>query len=233
MPSLKTFLEKIPDGESTRAAVPMLGQDEEARVNGFYRKKEPPVFSLILPDDTIVRTDKVDTSRVCMVTFDFNEQTITAIADILDADDLRTLNLRARETVSRNQARDFFRIDGTTKVIASSLIPEQMAYEGEHWRLSGDTIDLSGSGLLCAFTEPLEEGQRVKIELTLPTRGMEMVEAFGHVVRCRKMNDGTYHIALHFDDINSENQDKIMAYCFELQRRYLKMRVQVKNREIW
>jgi hypothetical protein len=49
------------------------------------------------------------------------------------------------------------------------------------------------------------------------------------VVRCRKIDEHIYHVALHFDLIDSETQDKIMACCFELQRRYLRLRVQVQN----
>ncbi len=38
-------------------------------------------------------------------------------------------------------------------------------------------------------------------------------------------------MALAFDAIDPESQDKIMACCFELQRRQLRMRVLVRNPE--
>jgi len=136
---LKSFLEKIPDGNIARVAVPLLGQREEVRLDGFFQKKVPPNFSMIFPED-VLRTDQVDSSRTCMVTFDFNEQNITILADILASNDLRTLNLIARESVSRNQSRDFFRISGTTRVVASSPIPERLAQDGEHWRLFGTPL---------------------------------------------------------------------------------------------
>ena len=39
------------------------------------------------------------------------------------------------------------------------------------------------------------------------------------------------YVALAFDTIDPESQDKIMACCFELQRRQLRMRVLVRNPE--
>ena len=134
-----------------------------------------------------------------------------------------------RRHCNHSQLRGFFRVDANTKVSASIVIPEKMAEEEAGWKLFGDTLDLSGSGLLCTFSEPIEPGKKVHIELTLPIRDMEKISALGHVVRCRKVGASFYHVALHFDSIDSESQDKIMACCFELQRRHLRMRVQLRN----
>lgn len=211
-----------------RAAVPLLGVTDNDRLCCFYGKGEPPGFSLIFPDGTLA-VDQVDTSRICMVMFDFINQTISVTAAIHGIRGPSTLELVAQETATHLHARNYFRVDASTRVAASSVMPEEMAREGESWRLLGDTIDLSGSGLLCSFSEPLEKNVKVKIELTLPTRDMEIITAFGHVVRSRKIEDHLYHIALHFDLIDSESQDKIMACCFELQRRYLRMRVRLEG----
>jgi c-di-GMP-binding flagellar brake protein YcgR len=166
-----------------------------------------------------------------MVMVDSAEETLSIAAAIAALQPPSVLNLIAREEVTHTQTRSYFRVDATTRVAASSLIPKEMAREGECWRLLGDTIDLSGSGLLCAFSEPLEQGTKVRIELTLPSSGRDMIKAFGHVVRCKKIEEGLYHAALHFDMIDAESQDKIMACCFELQRRYLRMRVQLQRSE--
>ncbi len=211
-----------------RAAVPLLGATEKERLNCFFGKADHSGFTLFFPYG-VLETDRVDTSRSCMVMFDFPNQTISVSADISAIKDSLTLELVARETVIHAQSRSYFRVDAATKVAASSLIPEETAPEAESWRLLGDTIDLSGSGLLCSFGEPLAEGIQVKIELTLPTYDMEIITAFGHVVRCREIENHLYHIALHFDLIDPESQDKIMACCFELQRQHLRMRVRLES----
>lgn len=228
MPLLTSFFHTIKEGMAVRAAVPLLGVTDNERLRCFYSKEEPPGFTLTFPDGTLA-VDQVDTSRICMVMFDFINQTISVTAAIRGIREPSTLELVAKETVTHTHARNYFRVDASTRVAASSVMPEEMAREGESWRLLGDTIDLSGSGLLCSFSEPLEKDVKVKIELTLPTRDMEIIMAFGHVVRCRKIEDHLYHIALHFDLIDSESQDKIMACCFELQRRYLRMRVRLEG----
>jgi len=216
------------EGKAIRAAVPLLGVVEKERLHCFFGKAEPPAFTLFFPAGSL-SVDQVDTSRTCMIMVDFTDQTISVAADIGKILDSQTLELIAQEAVSHSQSRGFFRVDASTSVAASSAVPEKMTIEGDGWRLSGDTIDLSGSGLLCSFNEPIEKDKQVHIELILPTRDMETIHALGHVVRCRKINPSLYHVALHFDSIDSESQDKIMACCFELQRRHLRMRVQVRN----
>lgn len=228
MPLLNSLFLNIKEGKAVRAAIPFIGVGEKERLHCFYGKAEPPAFNLSFPFGTL-STDQVDTSRTCMVIIDFADQTVAISADISKIKDDQTLELIAHETFNHSQSRGFFRVDANTKVSASIVIPEDMAEERANWILSGDTLDLSGSGLLCSFSEPIEIAKKVHIELTLPIRDMEEISALGHVVRCRKVGENFYHVALHFDSIDSESQDKIMACCFELQRRHLRMRVQVRN----
>lgn len=228
MPLLDSFLSTIKEGTAVRAAVPLLGVTEKERLNCFYGKGHAPGFTLSFPHGALA-IDQVDTSRHCLVMFDFSNQTISVSATVDAISGPSTLALIAKETFTHTHARNFFRVDTATRVAASSLVPEEMGRPGESWRLLGDTIDLSGSGVLCSFSEPLEKGTKVKIELTLPTRDMAIIYALGHVVRCRKVEEYLYHTALHFDQIDSESQDKIMACCFELQRRYLRMRVRLEG----
>lgn len=229
MPSQNSFFLNIKEGTPARIAVPLLGVVEKERFNCFFGTAAPPRFTLSFPHGTIA-LDRIDDSRPCMVMIDLGDMTLSVSADISAVKDPLNLELIARSSVSHAQSRSYFRVDATARVAASSMIPAEMAREGENWRLLGDTIDLSGSGLLCSFTEPLEKDTLVRIELTLPTREMAVIKAFGHVVRCRKVEEHLYYVALHFDMIEPEDQDRIMACCFELQRRHLRMRVQVESR---
>jgi len=228
LPLLNSFFLHLKEGAAVRAAIPLRGVIEKERVNCFFGKADPPGFTLSFPYGRLA-VDQVDTSRSCMVMIDLTDKTVSVSADIDQIKDPLTLELTARETVTHTQARNYFRVDATARVSASSAVPEEMAKEGESWRLLGDTIDLSGSGLLCSFNKPLEKSKKVRIELTLPTHDMEIIRALGHVVRCRKVEDNLYYVALHFDQIDSESQDKIMACCFELQRRHLRMRVRLES----
>lgn len=230
MSLLINFFNSVKEGTAVRATVPLLDLKERERVHCFYGKTSPPGFTLSFPDG-VLAIDQVDSTRSCLVSFDFTSQTVIVAASIQAIKEPSTLELVARETVVHAHVRDYFRVDASTKVAASAIPQEETPQESESpiWRLSGDTIDLSGSGLLCSFSEPMQEKARAKIELTLPTKNMEVIVALGHVVRCRKIEEHSYHIALHFDEIDSESQDKIMACCFELQRRYLRMRVRLES----
>lgn len=211
-----------------RAAVPLIGVTERERFDCIYGQIDPPLFTLTFPHG-ILATEQVDTSRKCMMILDSERQTISVSADIVALRDINILELQAREVISHAQSRNYFRVDASTRVAASSVIPPELARDGENWKLLGDTLDLSGSGVLCSFNSPLEQGKKVKIELTLPTGNMDMITAIGHVVRCKQIGEELYHVGLHFDAIDSESQDKIMACCFELQRQSLRMRVKIRR----
>jgi hypothetical protein len=226
--SQKSFLPHIKEGTALRVSIPLKGITEKVRFPCFFDAATPPQFSLRFPLDSL-DFDQVDSERPCTVMIDLAEQTVAVDADIVRFEPPCILHFQENESTTHTQTRNYFRVDATARVAASSVVPENMAREGESWRILGDTIDLSGSGLLCAFSEPLEKGTRVRIELTLPTQDMDVINALGHVVRCRKIEEGLYHAALHFDLIDSESQDKIMACCFELQRRYLRMRVSLER----
>ena len=80
MPSLNSFLEKIKEGMAVRAAVPLLGATEKERLHCFFGKADHSGFTLFFPYG-VLETDRVDTSRPCMVMFDFPNQTISVSAD--------------------------------------------------------------------------------------------------------------------------------------------------------
>lgn len=228
MPSLDTFLPTIKDGMAVRASVPLVGSTEHERWHCFYGKGTAPNFFLSFPDGSLPE-ERVDKTRNCLVAFDFPHQSILVTAIIQGIEGPHSMELIAKDTVTHSHTRNFFRMDASTPVAAFSCSDDSEEEETNQWRMHGDTIDLSGGGLLCSFSDPLPPGTRIKIELTLPTRNMELISAQGHVVRCSKINEELYHIAIHFDLIDSENQDKIMACCFELQRRYLRMRVRLES----
>ncbi len=211
-----------------RAAIPLIGAAERERFDCTYGRAEPPTFFLSFPLG-ILAVEQIDPTRTCLVIVDSEEQALAISADILGSRDANTLELRARDVANHSQSRNFFRVDASTRVAASSVIPEELARKGENWRLLGDTLDLSGSGLLCSFGAPIEEGKKVKIDLTLPTSSLETITAIGHVVRCKRIGEELYHVGLQFDSIDSESQDKIMACCFEIQRQGLRMRVKVRK----
>ena len=230
MPSQNSCALELKPRTALRADVPLTGAAERERFSCFSGQAVPPALVLHFPPATLA-PDRIDTSRTCLVRVDAGERAAVLTARIVAVRDEQTLECAVEHIDWHSQARGYFRVEANTRVAASSVIPEELAREGETWKLLGDTIDLSGSGLLCTFTSPLDEGRRVRIELTLPAGPMDLITAFGHVVRCQQVGADIFHVALQFDIIDPESQDKIMACCFELQRRQLRMRVLVSNPE--
>ena len=125
--------------------------------------------------------------------------------------------------------RDFFRVDATTKVISKSFQPEFYGKNNDPWSLQGRTIDISGSGLLASFGEEPPKDDQVRLEITLPTSPPETVQALAHPVRTTQVSDDQWDVAYQFDDIEDEDRDKIIGCCLVIQRRLLRLKVQVRD----
>ncbi len=229
MSSLDSLFAKIEDGKAVRVALPIKDEVEKRRISCVYRAEEPPRFSLLFTPGSLP-VDRIDPHRKCMVLIDIAGRNVSLAADIEKIPDKDTLQLVGRDVISHQQMREYFRVDVSTPIVAAPLLPPDQADEDASWRLNGETIDVSGSGLLAVFPEPLEKDRQVRVELVLPSGDGQVVQMVGHVVRTRKIRANRYHVGLHFDLIDSDTRDKIMACCFDIQRRHLRLKVQVKDR---
>ncbi len=226
---LNIFFSQIKDQKSVRITLPVKDSSDTERINCVYGASKAPVFFLYFRKSDL-QTEHIDLEKKCVVTADFGGQiiAITASIDLVRND--QALQLTARETITHEQSRNYFRVDASAPIKASILQGKHNWLEDEeNEKLSGETLDISGSGCLCIFKSPIEEGKKLKIEMALPTNTDEFVQIIGHVVRCRQVKSNLYHIGLHFDDLSSEDRDKIMGSCFEMQRRHLRMRIRVST----
>lgn len=227
MQQLEDFFSQVKDQKAVRVTLPLSNSVPKERIHCIYGAATPPTFFLFFQEGVLPPT--LDDSKSCLVTVDLGGQARSVTANITAVTDEQTLQLEAVQVINHEQARNYFRVDANAPIIATPVNPLKNVTEQDSWHIEGETIDLSGSGVLCAFSQPLEQGKKVRINLTLPTGLMHTVESIGHVVRCEKIEEAMYHVGFHFDILASEDRDKIMASCFELQRKHLRMKVQVKN----
>lgn len=230
MQSLEDFFSTIPDQKAVRVTLPGAGNTATERIQCVYGPATPPLFFLYFAEGDLPM-DAATRGRSCVVTIDIGGQNVSVTADIEAVRDNQTLELQATELINHEQVRNYFRVDAVTPIALEPLIPFQPTETAVQWPLVGETIDISGSGALCTFSSPLEIGEKVRIALTLPTGLMETMQIIGHVVRCRALPDKHYQVGLHFDALSSEDRDRIMASCFHLQRKHLRLKVQVKGTE--
>jgi c-di-GMP-binding flagellar brake protein YcgR len=156
-----------------------------------------------------------------MVTLDIGGPTITLKTSIENIASNRKLELINIESVSHEQKREYFRIDAQVPVDAHTL-PSQGTFVFE-----GETVNISGSGALITFPEPVPVDKKLKLRISIPEPDLLTVECIAQVVRCDEGNNNEFNVAVHFYTIEEEAQDKIIAFCMAQQRRQLRLKVQV------
>jgi len=226
--TLDEIFSQIETGKALRVALPTLGVMEKKRLSCVYQKMQPPAFQLLFVPG-VLPTDEIDSNRKAAVLLDIRGKSISLSADIQKIVNEQTLHLVAQDVINHEQLRDFFRVDVSAPLIARPAVSTNILSSEEEWSLNGETIDVSGSGLLALFNHPIDQDKPVRVDLILPSGDAAIVETVAHVVRSKKISDNQYQVALHFDDIAQEDRDRIMACCFEIQRKHLRLKVQVKN----
>lgn len=222
------ILKNIPDGKPVRIFLPILNSPDRLRTQSVYQQASPPKFTLIFKPG-MLPVDHMDISQPCIVTIDMGGPTVSLEAMIQAIDDSQTLQMIVQKSISHEQMREFFRIDAVTRVISKSFHTQFGGNTSEPWSLQGETIDISGSGILAVFAELPPADKQVHLEIIVPLPEPETVKVIAHPVRTHKLNDNRYEVAYHFDDISIEDRDKIIGCCLILQRRLLRLKVHAKN----
>jgi c-di-GMP-binding flagellar brake protein YcgR len=201
-------------------------KEDTIRCKALLVKKDSPLFELVfLPNSW--ETDDLKIDANCNMVIDHKGETVNIIARLDSIGGPRRLNFIAREPVSPETLRDYFRVS-TNLPIEASYIAGPKEINVQTWKMIGTTIDLSGSGVLALFAEKPASNNRIQLIITLPDNETPIV-CLANVIRSYRLRKNRYQVAFHFDSIDSDTQDKIMACCFEFQRRNLRMKVQVQN----
>ncbi len=228
MTTNKNILQDIPDSKPVRVFLPLKNVSERYRIQGVYQKSSASVFSLFFRHG-LLPVDNIDTSKPCIVNIDMGGPSISLEANITTIVDSRQLVMTAVKSMSHEQMREFFRVDAVTSVIGRAFLSKAKANDGKSWVLKGETIDISGSGILASFSEKPLENQTILLEITLPTDEPEVVTALASHIRTVKTADKQYDVAYHFEEITTEDRDKIIGCCLEIQRKLLRLKVNVKD----
>jgi hypothetical protein len=220
------ILQNIPNGKPVRIFLPLIDRQERVRAHCICEDILPPKFSLVFKPG-ILPTDLIDQKQPCIISIDMGGPTLSLEALIKEIVDPQTLQMILQKSISHEQMRDFFRIDAVTKVISSSFRTQFSNQDSEPWSIQGETVDISGSGILALFPHPPPTEKQVQLEIFIPSVEPETVKVVAHPVRVQQLNGGRYEVAYHFDDISMEDRDKIIGCCLVLQRKLLRLKVQI------
>lgn len=221
-------LSKIPDDKPVRVFLPIRESKERFRANGVYQHRDGLQFRLdfkpgILPEDAI------DIGRNAIITVDLGGANLSLEAIVKSVPSSQHIILQAASTIDHEQLREFFRVDATTRVLSTSFHSTVTGGTEESWEVEGDTIDISGSGMLAVFPKEIPNAKKITLKVTLPHTAEETISILAHTVRSQQLENGKWEIAYHFDDIEAEDRDKIIGYCLTIQRRLLRLKVQVRS----
>ncbi len=201
---------------------------ERYRAHCVYHKTEPPKFSLLFKPG-VLPVDEISLSDPCIINIDLGGPTVSLEASIKNIANDQTLELVELSTINHEQMREFFRVDATTKVMSKSFHPEIVGKKGKQWAIQGETVDISGSGILAIFSVPPPRDKQVRLEISIPSAEPETITVLARLVRSQEVADNIFEVAYHFDDISSEDRDKIIGCCLVIQRKLLRLKVQVKD----
>lgn len=170
-----------------------------------------------------ITSDELDPAHPCKVVFDTGSHTFATFLTIGQFENKQTLIAAPVSEVSHAQKRDFFRINTSVPV----KISEPSAQSPDLLEVEG--INLSGNGILVSFPGPVTLWPRVDLRIALPEDDSweKEIHCICSVARVTDRPSGIRDVALHFEKISEEDQDRIIAFCLKEQRKELRLKVRV------
>lgn len=219
--SLSNLVKSIQDNQP--ASIQLATTEGYAvSIDCVYKESHAPSFFLVFPPGSI--PPDVDTTAPCLVTLADETGTSFAItARILDVTSERSIELTATKAIDPTTLREYFRVDLRTALTISYEAMDPGS--SRNWQLKGQTLDISGSGVLGIFADAPSNNQNIFIDIRL-THPEKFIQCIGHVVRTNRLRGGRWQVALHFDNITTKDRDAIITNCLWEQRRQLRERVQ-------
>ncbi len=192
---------------------------ESSVIDGVALAKSPPVFEVtFLPDQLQPAT--FDEQAGCQISFvadNGSKQSLSA--EVINIASDTKLQLRALEASGQMQKRAYFRVDA---VLSVSFWPIDV--EDVNAQTVQTPVNLSGGGIRIPVKEAMPDGAKVGLEIILDAPHPRVIECTAVVIRSFLLS-GVMQLALRFIDIEDEDQDALVAYCFAEQRKQLRLKV--------
>jgi hypothetical protein len=226
MTSGSDTLETLVDNKPVHVFLPLLASKEMLRAHCIYRETTPPGFNLLF-NDGILPVASLDLKGTAILSFDGGRPNLPLEARIRAVQTERVLEMVRINGLDQSRMREYFRVDASIAVIARPLPPEVAGTEESPWSLAGRTLDISGNGILAVFPEKPSLDEPIRLEITLPAGHPGTMSVLARPVRSRETGDGNYEVAYHFEDIPDQDRDRIIGCCLVLQRKLLRLPIQL------
>lgn len=214
-----SVLNHLKEYRVVQVTLPRNGE-ESSVVDGVALATDPPIFEItFLPDQLQPLT--FDEQAGCKISFVApNGSAQTLNAEVVNVASETKLQLRALDTFSETQKRAYFRVDADLSVSYWQMESD----EDENAQSVQTPVNVSGGGMRIPVKDAMREGSKVGLEIILGAPRPRVIECVAMVVRSFRLG-GVMQLALRFVDIEEEDQDAIVAYCFAEQRKQLRLKV--------
>jgi hypothetical protein len=216
-PTIIDVIRSIPDNQTARTSLSTIS-GQTLHLEGAYREGTSPRFFLVFPPKTLPK--EINMAQQCLVSIRSDDTTpLSLYAKIEDIIGERTVEYTATSLIDPTKLRQYFRVAISVPLTISSP-KESKDDPASQWSIKGETLDMSGSGILALCEEECKNRGQIKITLKLPSP-QAIVSCIAHVISARRARKGRWHVAMHFDDIGMKQRDLILSNCLNEQRNQL------------
>ncbi len=217
-PEILSLVKSIPDGQASA-----VGFTDANGKRQFYdcifKESIAPAFFLVFPPEALPQ--EIDQTRQCpFVSTDRSDNPVSFLAEIEERSKNHIFELKARKCIRPEDLREFFRVDIRTHIVLHFFTVEN-GIERLKWEMTGETVDISQSGVLAFFPDECQDTDGIDIEISL-VNPAEKVYCTGHVVRSKRIRKNRWLTSFHFDEISARSRDIIAMNCLAEQRRQLR-----------
>lgn len=182
---------------------------------------ESTLEATFLPDQ--IPMDRLDMEVPCRIGLLHDGKNLVIETSMEQTVNPVKLRMHVDRSFTYVQKREYFRVDVDVVV---RYRPVSEGCKGVLRKVRGQ-VNLSGGGVAFPVSEDFLEGERIFLELELDNTTVECV---GELVRMFQLGPGAQGVALRYAQISPREQDRVVAFCFEAQRRMLKRKVQTRRR---
>ena len=103
--------------------------------------------------------------------------------------------------------------------------PEESDVAEEPLELTGETVDISQTGVLSILSDECKISKQLSIELDLPNPA-ETIICAGYLIASKRIRKNRWLTSFHFDNLSSKSREIIAKNCFSAQRQQLRENIQ-------
>lgn len=217
-----SIVNSIPDRQAASLTVTDTN-GSRLQIPCTYKEAEAPAFFLLFTPGALPQNITKEW-RCALVCKDAGEEPVTFSAQIVELPNNRVIEMVAKKSIRPEDLREYFRVNLKMPVTVF-YANEQEVNDESPMELTGETVDISQTGVLTILSDECTPTNPLTLEIDLPNPAASII-CTACVVRSKRIRRNHYLTSFHFDDISARSRDLIAKNCFAEQRRQLRENIQ-------